>query len=141
MQMPDVNILVYAHRADSPDHARYANWLKALATGPQPFALSEPVLQGFLRVVTNPRIFDPPSTVAEAVRFLDALMERPGCCLVRPGPDHWQIFLGLCLTYRLKGKILADAAHAALAIETGCEWVTADTDFARFSPGLRWVHL
>ena len=58
MQMPDVN----------------------LATGPEPFALCESVLHGFLRIVTNPRVFDPPSTTAEALRFLDALIERPGCC-------------------------------------------------------------
>ena len=56
MQMPDVNILVYAHREGTPQHARYRDWLIRLATGPEPFALSEPALQGFVRVVTNGRI-------------------------------------------------------------------------------------
>ncbi len=73
MQMPDVNVLVYAHRDGVVNHDRYAAWLTNLATGPQPFALSESVLHGFLRIVTNPRIFDPPSTLFEALRFLDAL--------------------------------------------------------------------
>jgi toxin-antitoxin system PIN domain toxin len=141
MQMPDVNVLIYAHREETPDHARHAAWLTALATASEPFALSETVLQGFLRIVTNPRIFDPPSKMQQAFRFLDALIEQPGCCLIRPGPGHWKIFRQLCEDGKLRGKIVADAAHAALAIESGCEWVTADTDFARFAPALRWRHL
>jgi hypothetical protein len=141
MRMPDVNILVYAHREEAPDHHRYAAWLRRLATGPEPFALSEVALQGFVRVVTNPRIFDPPSSVAQAFRFLDALLARPTCNLVRPGAQHWPIFRRLCEQGRLRGKLVADAAHAALAIESGCEWISADTDFARFAPALRWTHL
>ena len=139
--MPDVNVLVYAHREETAEHGRYAAWLIDLATGPEPFALSEPVLQGFLRIVTNPRIFDPPSTIPQAFEFLDALLERSGCHLVGTGPRHWAIFRRLCEGGKLRGKIIADAAHAAVAIESGCEWVTADTDFARFTPLLRWRHL
>jgi toxin-antitoxin system PIN domain toxin len=141
MQMPDVNVLVYAHRADSPKHARYAKWLTELATGSAPFALSEPVMQGFVRVVTHPKIFRQTSTTKQAFLFLDALLSRPTCTVLRPGPEHWQIFRDLCERGDLRHKLTADAAHAALAIETGCEWVTADTDFARFTPPLRWTHL
>lgn len=141
MQMPDVNVLVYAHRGETHGHSRYAAWLTALACGPEPFAMSELVLQGFLRVVTNRRNFEPPSSTSEAFRFLDALLARPGCCRIRPGPDHWSIFRQLCEAGQLKGNLVADAAHAAVAIESGCEWVTADTDFARFAPQLRWKHL
>jgi uncharacterized protein len=141
MLMPDVNVLVYAHREESPAHDRYAAWLIALAEGPEPFGISELVLHGFLRVAANPRIFDPPSTTRQGFLFIDALLERPGCCLVRPGPRHWSIFRRLCQTGGLQGKIVADAVHAAIAIENGCEWVTADTDFARFAPPLRWRHL
>ncbi len=141
MQMPDVNILVYAHREETAGHDRYAAWLRELAEGPEPFALSEPVLQGFVRVATNPRIFDPPSTAAQVFAFLDALIARPGCVMIRPGVEHWTTFRRLCKEGHLKGNLVADAAHAALAIESGCEWVTADTDFARFAPGLRWKHL
>ena len=141
MLMPDVNILVYAHREESPAHDRYAKWLRDVASGSAPFALSEPVLQGFVRVVTNPRIFDPPSPAPLAFRFLDALISRPGCSMIRPGSNHWKIFRKLCEDHKLKGKLVADAAHAALAIESGCEWVSADTDFSRFAPTLRWRHL
>jgi len=141
MQMPDVNVLVYAHREETPAHGRYAAWLTRLAEGPEPFALSELVLHGFVRVATNRKIFDPPSTSTQVFQFLDALLERPDCCLIRPGPDHWTVFRQLCADGNLKGNLVADAAHAAVAIESGCEWVTADTDFARFAPSLRWTHL
>jgi uncharacterized protein len=141
MQMPDVNILVYAHRKESPGHARYADWLRKLATGAEPFAVSEPAMHGFVRVVTNPRIFDPPSITKDAFTFLNALIERPGCTVLRPGPGHWAIFQKLCLKPGVRGKLVSDAAHAALAVEYGCEWVSADTDFGRFAPELRWRHL
>jgi predicted nucleic acid-binding protein len=91
--------------------------------------------------VTNPRVFDPPSTVGQAFRFLDELLACPACTLVRPGPRHWRIFRQLCEGANVRGKLVADAAHAAVAIESGCEWVSADTDFSRFAPPLRWMHL
>jgi toxin-antitoxin system PIN domain toxin len=141
MQMPDVNVLVYAHRREAPEHDRYAKWLVNLANGAEPFALSEFVAHGFLRIVTNARIFDPPSTMRQAFRFLDALIDLPTCSLIRAGENHWTIFRDLCGHDKVKGKHVADAVHAALAIESGCEWVTADTDFARFAPQLRWRHL
>ena len=141
MQMPDVNVLIYAHRQESPEHQRYADWLTKLARGPEPFGISELVLHGFLRLVTSPRILSPPSTQEQALRFIDALLSLPSCNLMRPGPQHWSIFRELCGSMRLKGPLIADAVHAALAIESGCEWVSADTDFARFAPRLRWAHL
>lgn len=141
MQMPDVNVLIYAHREETRDHPRYAKWLIHLATGPEPFAASESVLHGFVRIVTNARIFDPPSTTIQAFEFIDAILSRPTCSVIWPGPNHWRIFRQLCENGNLTSKLVADAAHAALAIESGCEWVTADTDFSRFSPPLRWIHL
>jgi toxin-antitoxin system PIN domain toxin len=135
--MPDVNVLVFAHRGDVDQHASNAAWVKMLATADEPFALSELVLQGFLRVVTNRRIFVRPSTLAEALSFVDELLRQPTCRLVRPGDRHWAIFVTLCRQAAATGGLIADAYHAALAIEHGCEWITNDTDFARF-PGLRW---
>ncbi|HYL34325.1 MAG TPA: type II toxin-antitoxin system VapC family toxin [Bryobacteraceae bacterium] len=141
MLLPDVNVLVYAHRKETHAHDRYADWLIGLAKGPEPFAISELVVHVFVRIVTNDRIFDPPSTLRQAFRFIDALLARPTCSLIRPGMKHWDIFRLLVEGGNLKGKLVADAVHAALAIESGCEWVTADTDFARFAPPLRWRHL
>jgi predicted nucleic acid-binding protein len=59
MQVPDVDVLIYAHRQDAPEHDRYAAWLTALVEAPEPFAVAEIVLAGFLRIVTNPKIFRP----------------------------------------------------------------------------------
>jgi len=92
MGMLDVNILVYAHREDSPAHARYAMWVTAVANGLEPFALSGPVLQDFVRIVTNPRIFNPPSSIPQAFEFIDALRTRPQCVMVRPGPGIGDYF-------------------------------------------------
>jgi uncharacterized protein len=142
MQMPDVNILVYAHRRDSVAHSIYAEFLRQLVTGPEPFALSETVLHGFVRIVTNRRIYgEAASTTRDAFAYLDQILSRPNCVMVQAGADHWSIFRRLCEQGNLTGKIVSDAAHAALAIENGCEWVTADTDFARFAPLLRWRHI
>ncbi len=141
MLMPDVNILVYAHRGETRDHKRYAEWLTNLVVRDEPFALSELVLAGFVRIVTNQKIFRPASTVAQAFEFISVLLDMPGACLIRPGERHFALYQELCLKYRISAKLSADAYHAALAIEHGCEWVSADTDFAPFSPELRFSHL
>lgn len=138
MLMPDVNVLVYAHREDTDHHDRNASWVSRTATGDQPFALSELVLSGFIRVVTNRRIFREPSSTADALAFVEQLTARPTCRLVRSGPRQLGIFLDLCRDLDLAAGLVADAYHAALAIEHGCTWVTNDTDFARFA-GLTWA--
>lgn len=140
MTLCDVNVLVYAHRRDcSPDFAAYSKWLRELAEGPSAFALSEAVLAGFLRVVTNPRIFPDPTPTGKALSFCQELRERPNSVVVRPGDRNWGIFSGLCRKTGATGNLVADARHAALAIEHACEWVTTDQDYAVF-PGLRWRH-
>lgn len=137
MQLPDVNVLIYAHREDAPEHRRYATWLRTLTESTAPFALSEVVLAGFLRIVTNRRIFDPPTPMGTAIAFCQGLVTRPRAVVVAPGRQHWDIFVGLCR--RIEGPLVTDAYLAALAIEHGCELVTTDSDFARFAE-LRWAH-
>jgi toxin-antitoxin system PIN domain toxin len=137
MQLPDVNVLIYAHREDAPEHERYAEWLRNLTAAAAPFALSDVVLSGFLRIVTNPRIFDPPTPMDAALAFCQRLVDWPRASLVTPGRQHWEIFTGLCRD--VKGPLVTDAYIAALGIEHGCELVTTGGDFARF-PGLRWRH-
>ena len=139
MQLPDVNILIYAHRVESPEHERYAEWLTNTAQGPEPFALSELGASGFVRIVTNPKIWDSPTTTADALEFIERLRSRSNARLLTHGPNSWDIFARLCLAARARGKLVADAYHAALAIEHGCEFMTADADFGRF-PGLRQRH-
>ena len=101
--------------------------------------MSDLVLSGFLRVVTHPRIFDPPTPMDIALAFVDHVRDRPNCVPVSPGTRHWEIFVRLCESAGVKGNVVPDAFLAALAIESGSEWITADRDYARF-PGLRWRH-
>ena len=112
--MPDVNVLVYAHREDShAEHPRFAAWVTSLATGPQPFALSLLALVGFVRVVTNPRVFRQASTLDQALEFTGELVLRPTARLIAPGPQHWELVTDLCRATGATGKLVADAQHAA----------------------------
>ena len=139
MLLPDVNVLVYAHRSDTRDHERYRRWLESVLTGDAAFAISDLVLSGFLRVVTHPGVFAEPTPLEVALRFVADVRERPTCVVVAPGPRHWEIFQRLCRESGAKGNLVPDAYLAAIAIEAGLEWVTTDRDYARF-PGLRWRH-
>jgi uncharacterized protein len=115
-----------------------------LVDGDEAFAISELVLSGFLRIVTNRRVFDRPSRLADALAFAAALRDHPNAVAVAPGGRHWDLFTRLCRQGNATGNLVPDAYFAALAIEAGCEWVTTDRDFARFAgarfTGLRWRH-
>jgi uncharacterized protein len=137
MQLPDVNVLIYAHREDAPEHDRYAAWLRGLTAAQEPFAVSEAVLAGVMRIVTNPKIFDPPSPMEAAISFCQRLLDWPRAVMVVPSRRHWDIFTDLCAN--IHGPLVADAYLAALAIEHGCELITTDSHFARFA-GLRSRH-
>ena len=139
MLLPDVNVLVYAHRVESPEHARFADWLTRVATGAEPFALATLALSGFLRIVTHPAIFKAPTPLKVALEFIDQLRRSGNAVEILPGQAHWEIFTRLCRESDARGKLVADAFLAALAIENGCELATTDGDFARFG-GLRWRH-
>ncbi|MCC6847543.1 MAG: type II toxin-antitoxin system VapC family toxin [Deltaproteobacteria bacterium] len=139
MLTPDVNVLVYAHRVESPDHRRYAEWLTRIATGPEPFGLSDLVCAGFVRIVTHPRIWRPTTEPGRALAFVDRLRRRRGCRLLTPGSGTWTVFARLVEGATARGKLVADAYLAALAIEHGCTLATCDADFARFAD-LRWTH-
>ncbi len=139
MVLIDVNILIYANRVDSDRHADYRRWLSDTVNGPVPFGLSDVALSGYLRVVTNPRIYDKPTPLVDALLFANALVTSPRCALVRPAAKHWTIFHELCRRTEARANVIPDAWFAALAIESGCEWITADRGFARF-PGLRFRH-
>jgi hypothetical protein len=130
---------VYAYAEAAPRHTEFRDWLRATVESESAFAISDLVLSGFVRVITNPRVFDPPMPTERAISAADALRSRANCVVVSPGDRHWEIFLRLCREGGVKGNLVSDAYFAALAIETGSEWITTDSDYARF-PGLRWRH-
>jgi uncharacterized protein len=135
--LPDVSVLVYAFRTDSRDHATYRGWLDAVLNGDMAYGMSPQVLAAVIRVTTHPRIFVRPSRLADVTAFAAVLLEQPHCQIVQPGPRHWNIFADLCRRAHAKGNLIQDAWLAALAIESGCEWITTDRDFSRFE-ALRW---
>lgn len=139
MFLMDVNVLVYAHREDTSDHWVYREWLESIINGNAAYGYSELVLSGFLRVVTHPRVFEMPSALSRAVRFVNQIRDAPQAVCLAPGPMHWKIFLQCIDQIDAKGNDIPDAYHAALAMEWNCVWVTTDKGFKRFK-GLKVRH-
>lgn len=137
MILPDVNVLVNAFRVDTSDHALCRAWLEAVINGDSRYGMATQVLSGVIRVATHPKVFARPSALVDTIQFCNLLLEQPHCAVIQPGQHHWSIFCRLCKQADARGNLVPDAWLAALAIESGCEWVTLDRDYARFS-GLRW---
>jgi hypothetical protein len=133
--LPDVNVLIYAFRKDTAQHAVCKAWLDAVVAGDAQFGLSPLTLSALARITTNARIFKEPSPLGEVFVYCDNLLGQPHCESVTPGERHWAIFRELCVSTGTRGPRIADAWFAALAIEHGCTWITFDRDYARF-PGL-----
>ncbi|MBA3287235.1 MAG: type II toxin-antitoxin system VapC family toxin [Acidimicrobiia bacterium] len=136
MRCVDVNVLVCAHRPESPDHGIVQQWIERARRGPEPLAIAGIVASGFLRIVTNTRIFKDPTPLDRALESLDALYDSPAVLPLVPGERHWGLFTELRTSVRATGNLVPDCYLAALAIEHGATWVTTDRGFARF-PGLR----
>jgi len=135
--LPDVNVLVNAFRGDALDHVLCRSWLDGVVNGESRYGMSAHVLSAVVRVTTHPKVFKQPSALDEALRFGEVLLGEPNCVVVQPGDAHWAIFTRLCREAAVRGNLVPDAWFAAMAIETGCEWVTLDRDYSRF-PGLKW---
>jgi toxin-antitoxin system PIN domain toxin len=135
--LPDVNVLIYAFRTDSEDHDKYKEWLESVINGSAAYGIAPQVLASVVRICTHPRIFARPSSQSDAFEFSRVLLEQPNTTVTTPGDRHWPIFEDLCRTSKATGNLVQDAWFAALAIESGCEWITEDRDYARFS-GLAW---
>lgn len=135
----DVNVLVYSVNNQAENHAHYKTWLENLGQSPETFGCSEFVLSAFMRIVTNRKVFPNPMTLDDALTVTEEIRTRSNCVIIAPGARHWSIFTNLCRKVNAKGNIVPDVYLAALAIESGSEWITTDRGFARF-PGLRWRH-
>ncbi|MGH3547728.1 MAG: type II toxin-antitoxin system VapC family toxin [Pseudonocardiaceae bacterium] len=139
MILCDVNVLVFAHKEGADRHNEYRSWLEEVMNGDEAFGVSDFVLSSVLRIVTHPRVFDPPSPWDRAREFAEAVRSAPSAVPIAPGPRHWQIFTELGEKAGVRGNLVSDAYLAALAIESGSEWITTDRGFARY-PGLRFRH-
>ena len=136
MVLCDVSVILSAGMSESPHHAVCLERLEEVLDGER-FAVSELVLAAVVRIATNPRVWKKPATQARAFDFVEGLRDHPSAIAVSPGPRHWRLFRQLAVATRGRGADTTDAYLAALAVEHGCEWWTADGGFARFT-GLRW---
>jgi len=137
----DTNILVYAHREELPQHAAARARVTALAEGDAPWAIPVFCLGEFIRVVTHPRLFDPPHTVDEACAALDRVLESPSVRVLNPGDRFWTMLAGAVREGAAMGNLAFDAQVAALCRESGVSaLLTEDRDFDRF-PWLRTERL
>lgn len=134
--LADVNVFIYAHRAESARHAEFAGWLHARLDGDEPFGVSELVLSAVVRIITNHRIFLDPTPTGVALDFCAGVLASPAAVVVRPGARHWGIFDSLCRQTSVRANVVPDAYLAALAIEHGATLATTDAAFRRFA-GLR----
>jgi toxin-antitoxin system PIN domain toxin len=129
----DTNLLVYAHREDSPWHQRALAWLTSVAEGPDPWAVPWPCLHEFLAIVTHPGIYRPPTPRERAVDQVDAWLEAPGVVLLAEGEGYWPTLRGLVLSGGAVGGQVHDARVAALCRHHGVRALySADRDFSRF---------
>lgn len=112
------------------------SWLQGALGGDEVVGWCDHVLAGFLRIVTNRRIFEEPTSMAQALEVCAVVLDAPAARRVHPGPEHWRIFAGLCSQVGASGNDVPDAYLAALAIERGATFVTRDRGFDRFA-GLR----
>ncbi len=135
----DVNVLVYAHRVDLPEHDQYAPLLTDWANGSEPIGLPGVVLSGFLRLVTNRRVFVEPTPTAVAWDLVDRLVAARSTVQLQAGPRHWTHVRTLAHDIDARGGDIADAYVAAYALDNNATLMSADRGFARFSR-VRWQH-
>lgn len=137
MILLDANLLIYAHVSSFPQHAQAHDWLDAQLTGSGPVGLPWPSLLAFLRIVTNPRVFERPEPIAQAWRQVHAWLEAEVAWMPQPTQRHPDV-LGILLDGAgVQANLIPDAHLAALAIEHGLMLCSTDGDFSRFA-GLRW---
>jgi uncharacterized protein len=138
VKLPDVNLLLYAVDAAAPRHAKARAWLEDVLSGTEEVGFAWAVLLGFVRISTNPAIFEEPLEAADALGYVEGWLDRPVASIVVPGPDHITLMRELLQPLGIAGNLSSDAHLAALAIEHGADLCSSDTDFGRFH-GLRWI--
>ena len=139
MILVDANLLLYAYHPRSEHHEASRVWLENILSGAELVRFAWLTLWAFLRISTNPRVFERPLTAAEAEAAVAAWLASPVAGILEPGDRHWDILRSLLRRGQAAGPLVMDAALAALAVEHGAILHTTDRDFSRF-PGLRWTN-
>ena len=137
MILVDANLLIYAHVRSFTQHARARSWLDARLGSGEAVALPWASLVAFVRIVTNPRVFERPEPIADAWWQVEAWLDADAVWVPEPGERHRALLAALLAVGGMRANLVPDAHLAAIAIEHGLLLCSTDGDFARF-PGLRW---
>jgi toxin-antitoxin system PIN domain toxin len=139
VKIVDANLLLYATDARSPRYEVARSWLERQLSGDETIAFAWVVLLAFVRLSTNPHVFERPLSPDRAFDVVDRWLRQPCVVVVHPGDRHPAALRQLLGPLGTAGNLVNDAHLAALAIEHGAELNSCDSDFSRFS-GLRWVN-
>jgi len=137
VKIVDANVLLYAVNEDSPNHGVARTWLDDALGGSEALGLAWLVLLAFLRLTTNPALFERPLSLEQAIDVVRLWLAQPAAIVVDPTARHTELLAGLLQPLGTAANLVNDAHLAALALEHGAEVVSFDSDFSRF-PGLRW---
>jgi len=135
----DANILLYAEDSLSLLHQQARVWWDHQLSQSGPVCLCWPVLSAFIRIGTNPRVFEHPLSLEQALARVQSWLDQPCTRVIRPTEQHWTIFQMMLKDGQAVANLVTDAHLAALAIEHGCDLASTDSDFARF-PKLKWIN-
>jgi len=139
MIVPDANLLLYAYHPRAAQHEASKRWLEAVLSGPELVRFPWSTVWAFLRISTNPKVFEQPLSITEATAAVSSWLARPNTGILDPGERHWEILRRLLEEAQCTGPLVSDAVLAALGIEHGAALYTTDRDFSRFS-GLTWTN-
>lgn len=139
MILVDANLLLYAYHPRSDQHDPSRAWLESVLSGPELVRFAWLTLWAFLRIATNPRIFEHPMSVVEAEAAITSWLAQPVAGIAEPGERHWEILREVLRQGQASGPLVMDAVLAAIAIEHGATICTTDRDFARFA-NVKWTN-
>ncbi len=132
MYLLDSNILLYAKMDAMPEHAEVSRWLAAtLSNKGNTIAVCETSILSFLRISTNPKVFDPPLPIKQAQSFIESLLNHPSVQISRTSAGHYLELIGFMKKHNFTGNLAMDAHLAVLALNTGAVLVTRDSDFKK----------
>jgi toxin-antitoxin system PIN domain toxin len=129
----DANLLLYAYHERAEQHDASRTWLEAALSGPELVRFAWLTLWAFLRIGTNPRVFERPLSTSEAEAAISSWLAQPAAGILEPGERHWDILCGLVREGQATAPLIMDAVLAAIALEHGATLCTTDRDFSRFA--------
>ena len=132
MILVDANLLLYAYDTSSPVHERARAWLEEILGSEDEVGVALVSLLAFLRIGTDPTVFERPMTVEDATGVISLWLARPNVGIVQPTPRHFELVAELAKSGKARGPLLMDAHLSALAMEHGATLCTTDRDFSRF---------